>query len=281
MTRSGRDIERELADWLDDEARPMPQHVLESSLEAVSRSSQVGGRQRFGFGWFNQRFLAIGATATVVILLVLGGSTILANLTGFFGPGPGTGPTPPAGAQVWDPAVDFLEPPNQQNPSPDRYGNPDVWGYLRSWDGQYAADQYVALPNFDAELRQWYERDLVNLAVSRGPGPNEVSLHGWSDGTPANNRGAILAWHSPISGSVTLSGSVETETSCSEVADGVFLSIERDDETLEAFHLALGQARSFSFQATVELGQTIYFVNDPGEDARCDTALLVVAIWKP
>ncbi|HJT64699.1 MAG TPA: hypothetical protein VJ839_08020 [Candidatus Limnocylindria bacterium] len=278
MTRSDGDIERQLEDWLNDEARPMPPHVLESSLEAVSRTTQVGGRPRFGIR-LNQRLLMLAATAAVLVLVVLGGPTILVNLAGLFGPQPGAGPTStPTHVLLWDPAADFLEPPNQQNPSPDRYGNERVWGYMRSWDGQYEADRFFALPNFDVALLQWYERDLVNLHVSRGPTGNDISLHGWSDGNRSNNRAAILAWRSPISGSVTVSGTVEAEDDCPDPADGVFFSVARDAETLEAFHLALGQGRSFRFQTTIEVGQQLYFINDPGADSSCDTAVLLVAI---
>jgi hypothetical protein len=273
--------ERQVEEWLDAEARPMPPHVLESALEAVARTTQVGRKGRFGVPWLNQRFLAVGMAAAVVVLAVIAAPLIAENLDGLFGPQPGGGPDgSPREAQAWNPATDYRLPPNQVNPSPDRYGNPEVWSYVRSTDGDHTPERYFLLPNFHVDTGDWYERDFVNLIVGYSQPDHAMSLHGWSDGNPANNRFAILAWRSPISGAVTLRGAAWSDwPDCgAESADGITFFIERETETLATFHLALGDSHSFNVTTSVEVGETLYFINDPGADARCDTALLRLAI---
>jgi hypothetical protein len=106
--------ERELESWLQDSARPMPQYVLESSLETVARTPQVSPNGPFGIRWLNRRLLAVGAVAAVLLVAISFGPAVLDRLgrierTG--GVGAPTCAPPPSGLTGWwpgDGSVDDL-----------------------------------------------------------------------------------------------------------------------------------------------------------------------------
>lgn len=276
--------ERLLEDWLDDEARPMPQHVLEAALEAVSRTTQVGRKGRFAVPWLDQRVLAVGMAAAVFVLAVIAAPFIAENLDGLFGPQPGGGPDgSPGEAQVWDPAADFRGSPNQLNPSPDRYGNPDVWSYLRSASDAHDPAGYSALPDFEVvngNAMLWYERDLFSLLIGHRREEPTIWFHPWSDGNRANNHHAVLGWRSPVTGIVTLSGRVEhTEPTCIVgLTDGTTFSIDHEGTTLRTIVVTPGEREAFEVTALVASGEALYFVVDPGRASNCDNTSLQLTI---
>jgi hypothetical protein len=262
----------------------MPQHVLESALEAVSRTTQVGRKNRLGVPWLNQRFVVLAVAAVVAVLAVIAVPRALENLERLFGPQPGIGPeASEGGALIWDPAADFLDSPNQMNPSPDSYGNANVWSYMRSANATHNPAQYFLLPNFhvvSANADEWYERDLVNLLVAHSRADSVVSMHPWGGGPATDSRRfAILAWTSPIAGEVSVIGAVEAQATCgAQPADGHTFSIDRGDQTLESLRIHLGEGAGFEFRTTVAIGESLYFIVDPMNDSRCDLALLTLAI---
>jgi hypothetical protein len=287
MKRSDDDLERLLEDWLDAEARPMPQPVLESSLEAVTRTNQVGPLGRAGQKPWIRLAAPILAVAAVVLLIVTG-PTILRDLGGWIGLQPGgPGPTESAGTpQTWDAAVDFGRPPDHANPAPDRYGNPDVWSYLRSTYDLHNPGIYVTLPNFqvtEAGADQWYERDLLNLFVAYPQNSPSLSVHPWSDGDPDHNHNAIVGWISPASGWFRVTASAHLEaTECSEAADGVTFTVDQNAAVLRAASVSIGDgARVLEVQTLLEAGDGLYFVVAPGADAHCDTTDLTITITGP
>ncbi len=71
------DTERELEAWLHERARPMPQHVLESTLVSVGRTSQVSPGGPFGIGWLDRRLVAIGATVALALVAITIGPSVL------------------------------------------------------------------------------------------------------------------------------------------------------------------------------------------------------------
>ncbi|MGH2484309.1 MAG: hypothetical protein ACRDE9_07615, partial [Candidatus Limnocylindria bacterium] len=189
------------------------------------------------------------------------------------------------------PFVDFRLPPDQQNPSPDRYGNRDVWGYMRSRTEAHDPELYDFFPSFSigpctAPLLDlcpgphWHDPDVINLVVGYTEADHAISLHGWTDGDRANVNHAILSWRSPFTGSVRVAGVVEsTQSPCADIpTDGITFSIDRGAEPLETFHLSLGESREFSLPIRVEIGQRLYFINDPGTDGRCDNVILRMTI---
>jgi concanavalin A-like lectin/glucanase superfamily protein len=98
--------ERELEGWLQDSARPMPQYVLESSLETVARTPQVSPNGPFGIPWLNRRLLAVGAVAAVLLVAISLGPTVLDRLGRLERAGGVGAPTcapPPSGLTGWWP----------------------------------------------------------------------------------------------------------------------------------------------------------------------------------
>ena len=280
MPKSDHDIERLVEDWLDEEARAMPHHVLESSLEAVARATQVGAARPLRARWFSQRGLTFAIAAGAIVLAIAAGPTIVGDLGGLIGQVPGGGPRGSAPEiLVWNPATDFLVSPDQQNPSPDQYGNRQVWRYLRSETNSNDPATFLLLPNFNPDQTSWYERDLVNLVVGYSAIQNTINLHGWADGNRSHNHHAILGWRSPVSGTVHLRGAAWSPTpSCPEPADGPTLTIQLDGAMVANYPLGLGGTKDLNLILEVEAGQSLYFSNDPGLDARCDNIFLRLTI---
>ena len=50
--------------------------------------------------------------------------------------------------RLWNPGTDWRSSPDHANPSPDRYGNPDVWSYLASTTLLHDPSTYSLLPGF-------------------------------------------------------------------------------------------------------------------------------------
>ena len=269
--RSDQDIERHLEDWLQDKARPIPHNVLEEVLEAVARIPQAGIRSP---GWLGNRRAGVLVGAVVVGLAVLAGGLAVDRI-GSLVPNPSQSPGP---EQIWDPAAELLTAPNQLNPSPDSYGNPGVWSYLRSESAQHDPSRYVPMSSSDAD--GWSAPGLVNLFVHVDKENGVLNLHPWSDGSI--RRDAILAWASPVTGQISIEGGVGRAQSSCEVPTGMMdFSIDRESTTLWSTSLALGESADIGVTTTVTAGETLYFVVDAGPDARCDLTYLGLRILFP
>jgi hypothetical protein len=275
--RSDDEIGRLLEDWLDHEARPMPHDVLESSLEAVSRTGQENLR-RGGPAWLRSRPMGVLAAAAVLILVVLAGG-LTANLVGSIGPSESASAGIP---QTWDPAADFDLASPRQNPGPDQYGNPAVWSYLRTPGAEHDPSTYFLLPDFADPLatiggETWYDSDYVNLLIGMRAGEDAIYMHPWSDG--AIRKDAILGWTSPIAGRVMVQGTVaRTQHSCPADAGDIIFSIERGMVSLQQTGLGFAQNETFSLTTPVTIGESLYFIVDADADANCDLTELRVTI---
>lgn len=280
---SERDVERRVEEWLEDEARPMPHDVLEGALEAVTRTSQVGTR-RFGPAWLSSRSMVVVAAATVLILVVVAGGLAVDRIGSLL-------PTESASAgpvQVWDPVADWLSAPNHQNPSPDSYGNPGVWSYMRSTSASHDPTNYLLMPNFEGD-HAWNQPGMTNLPDFLGEAWNEPAMINEFVGLGAANAAiylhptpgahAVLAWTSPVAGEVTIDGVVaRPQDPCSSPGGGLLFSVDRGSETLRSIGLDHGQRAAFNLSTTVGRGDTVYFIVDPGADGLCDLTSLQVTI---
>jgi len=275
--RSDDEMERLLQDWLDDEARPMPHDVLESALEAVGRTSQEN-RRRAGPAWLGSRPASLLAVAAVLILVVLAGG-LTANLVGSFGPIESASARIP---QTWDPAADFDLASPRGNPGPDQHDNPAVWSYLRTPGAEHDPATYVLLPDFADPLptfggTAWYEANYLNLLIGKRATSDALYMHPWSDG--AITRDAILGWTSPITGQVTVEGTVaRAQHSCPVDAGDIIFSVERGMESLQRTVLGFAQNAQFSLTTSVTIGESLYFIVDADADASCDLTELRVTI---
>jgi hypothetical protein len=271
--RSDQEIERQLEDWLEEEARPMPHEVLEGALEAVARTPQAGARHG-GPRWLGSRPMGMLGAAAVLVLVVVAGGLAVDRIGSLF-------PTESGGAgtvQVWDPVADWRSAPDQQNPSPDSYGNPAVWSYLRSTSSRHEPTTYILMPNHESDwpgfLREaWSEPAMTNVVVAVWPSDAVIYLH------PTSGVHTILAWTSPVAGEVTIDGVVaRPQNPCEEPSDGLIFSVDRSSDTLETIGLDLGQRTPFNLTTTVDIGDTVYFVADSDGDANCDLTQLQVTI---
>ena len=260
-----RDVEGMLADWLEEEAAPIPDHLLAKIVDTPSRHAQLGASGSLG-GALGRSLLAVAAAA-VLLLAVVTGPTLLDRLSALVGsllrPEPMT----------WDAALDFRTLTEARNPSPDRHGNADVWSYLHGADGDHDPDDYLKLVDHRAiGPKNWYDRGYVNLFVGAAPGEDRLTMHPW--GGAEDIRAAILAWRSPIAGEVTVTGTVEVDATC---GDGVIFSLDRGPDGLERIPVAFG-SREFSVTTPIRIGESLYFHVEPGTDATCDTTWLTLRI---
>jgi len=270
---SDHDVERRVEDWLEAEARPMPHHVLEGALEAIPRTSQVGTR-RIGPAWLRYRSVALLAGAALVVLIVAAGALTVDRLRHLWD---GTGAVP-SEPRVWDPVADWLSAPNQENPSPDNYGNPNVWSYMRSTSSLHEPTNYILMPNYEVDWpgflgEAWYEPAMINVVVALQVADGSIYLH------PTGGVHAILAWISPVVGEITIDAVVaRPQKPCEAPSDGLLFSIDRGSETLRTMKLDLGQRTDLNLNTTVDIGDTVYFVVDADGDANCDLTQLQVTI---
>jgi hypothetical protein len=185
------------------------------------------------------------------------------------------------GTLVWDPAADFRPSPGQVNPNPDSYGSDGVWSYLASADLDHDPDRYSPLSHYsiiDSGRQQWDSPEFVNLLVAHLSGERRLLLHAFG-GHGSGVRSAILGWRSPVSGQVTVQGTVElSDTSCAAMNGGIVFWIDQGAHTLERFVIAAGGRQHLSLETTVEANEFLYFVTDPGLDSNCDTTLLALSI---
>jgi hypothetical protein len=276
--RSDEEVERHLEEWLEEAAQPMPHEVLEGALEAVARTPQVGARG--SARWLDSRPMTILTAAAVLLLIAVAGSLAVDRI-GSLLPDPSTSARP---TRVWDPAADWRSPPSQENPSADSYGNSGVWSYMRSQDARHEPVRYYLLPGFrvvDSNAQEWSERDYVNLFVARSESQGAIAMHPWSSGPEVTDRrNAILAWRSPITGSLTLRGHIAANaTECPEDhPDGFTFFIDQWAQTIHAVTLSLGQSAALDLSLTVTAGDSLYFILDAGANAWCDSALLTLRI---
>ena len=271
--RSDHEVERILEDWLEDEARTMPEPVMNSIVEEAKRHSQLGPRRGLGLNRPAWRAALTLATAGLAVLLVLIAPPLV-NLVATLVGGPSNVGQPAEGAMHWDAMLQFREYPNQLNPAPDGYGHQTVFTYLYASGPTHDPTQYVPLSQFETSdrIERWYDPE-VDVHVGRAPGPDGLELHPGGGG--ADSHAAIIAWRNPVEASLIVAGSVEVDASC---GDGIVFSIEHGSDTVEGFELA-GGSRSFRFEAEAfHSGDVLHFIVDPGTDNRCDTTLLNLTI---
>ena len=273
--RSEQEIERLLEDWLADEAQPMPREVLEGSLESVARTPQTRARG-LDWGWLRAPVGGLAAAAVLALVIVAGGLTF--DRIGSWFP---SGSASPGPTQVWDPVVDFAASAGR-NPGPDQFGNPAVWTYLRTPGAEHDPASYVLLPDFADPLTTfggaaWYDADYLNLLVGKRAAADGIYLHPWSGGS--SKRNAVLAWTSPVSGQVTVEGTVaRAQHSCPAVAGDIIFSVDRSDISLEQITVGFAQNAEFRVTTSMVVGESLYFIVDADADANCDGTELHLTI---
>ncbi len=207
--------------------------------------------------------------------------------------GPPPAGTTPAGAQTWKLADDFAT--SDSNPAPDSHGNAGVWHFCTSAGLAHEEGGYTKLPLFDADilgsgLKGWYGSPVdcastrlgivlvnpvstdVSLCTAVVPG-HAVAVH------PTPARMAIVAWRSPVSGSIRVAGGVSDIDP--NGGDGVqWLIAKGSGAPLDSGAIVNGGSQEFSsaLAVDVEVGDVLYFGVHPGGGDDYDSTKLDITL---
>ena len=208
-----------------------------------------------------------------------------------------SGAVPIPASMTWDLAKDFRTAPSQANPSPDRCGNKGVWSYLAGPSND--PDAYRQLPDFATgkfhvqSLETWSgehqssdEADTLP-AVGLNVTPDAVDIYNihWPAGDvlvhPLPSDAAVVAWRSPITGTVTIFGQawLAQHPDC---GNGVEWSL-RDGATVLRSGAIAGheKARWTVPRLHVTKGDQIYLAIDARDDYHsCDSTIVRLIIKK-
>lgn len=139
----------------------------------------------------------------------------------------GEGGSPSIDGRVWDLSLDFRLSPNQENPSRDAFGNAGVWHYLERPTGAGSSqDTYLSTFQVITDTNRWQSplrTDFHQVGRNTAAGSFVFMV-------PHNVANAVVAWESPIDGTVRVAGTLgDGDTSC---GNGVTWSIQRGDTVL-------------------------------------------------
>ena len=136
--------------------------------------------------------------------------------------------TAPAGATPlsWNLAADFRRAPDQANPGPDQYGNPEVWFFMAGLGEKPATYELLTtfVSNaFDVEgLEQWQgifdpgdpNAKLPAVGVNATGIDQHPTTFTWPADAirlhPLRKRSVVIGWQSPIDGSIVFDARYET-----------------------------------------------------------------------
>ena len=196
-------------------------------------------------------------------------------------------------AAAWNFASEFRGVPSPANPAPDSYGNPGVWSYLQGT--AHNTSTYALLPTFLGNL-------CSNGAVDSWTTPSGYPVVDHNRGTttatcatdthpagagwvhPASAGPAIIGWKSPISGTVSVAGSVADDDGV--CGDGILWSIDKGSTTLASGSFVNGGSQAFSAgtgggslaSQAVSAGDQLFLLVLPGADYFCDATRVNLTI---
>lgn len=196
----------------------------------------------------------------------------------------------PFGCSSWNLATDFRILPNQENPNRDSCNNLGVWGFMGSgsltrdpanyylysifgnggipglniWSGNYL-DSNGRFPHigFNASGATFIQGAITWPA-------NTVDVH------PAPSQLVIMAWRSPVTGYVSVTGGVsDNNPAC---GDGVLWYIDKNSTTVASGGYVNGGSQTFANgvggtglnTVAVSAGDVIYLAIHPGGNYLCD-----------
>jgi hypothetical protein len=194
--------------------------------------------------------------------------------------------------RTWDPAKDIATTGNQVSFN---QGARQVWYFMESHALVHNPRIYRFLDQYNAPARPltgivipdgfscWQDETLILPDVCFNFNDTPVTLEGFDvppktlDMHPGTDRFAIVAWKSPLNGTVRIEGAFgDLHAAC---GNGVLWSVDRGSETLKAGDLPNGATQSFSLaDVTVTTNDVLYFIVDPKDDFMCDSTRLDVTI---
>jgi hypothetical protein len=123
----------------------------------------------------------------------------------------------------WNFAKEFKVSPDQANPNPDNCGNANVWYFMKSDTLDHDPTTYTLLPNFVSDafqipgIQEWQEpvADALPAVGINATGTfQQVFTISWPAGVvrvhPMPTQLVIVGWRSPITGSVMVTGGVDS-----------------------------------------------------------------------
>lgn len=213
------------------------------------------------------------------------------TITPTFTPTPTNTLTPTATPFVcssWDLASDFLAVPNQENPNRDSCNNLDVWSFMESTSLTRDPASYSLLPYFTDSnlpgLNQWYGNvphvsyNASDTTITQGAitiPPHTIDVH------PGPSQLAIMAWHSPVTGYVSITGGVSDNnpyTGPCNYQDGIVWYIDKNTSNLAyggypntgSQNFANGTGGAGLNTVAVNVGDVIYLAIGPDANYYCD-----------
>lgn len=203
--------------------------------------------------------------------------------------------------QTWNLSADMGSHP-ARNPAPDKYGHSKVWYFLSGAldePGTFRKLPFVSPASLASECGypQTYawEHGFTYPVISynqqaipatnpclAGEHSSAVAAHTVVVGPTLNesDQGVVMEWKPPISGTVTLSGSLTGMQSCET---GITYEVDQGTSTLIAGNEVGNQTASFkSLVISVKTGQPVYLeiVDAPGSDGSCDNILVTFTITR-
>lgn len=187
----------------------------------------------------------------------------------------------------WNAFADFSVAPDEANPGPDQCGNAGVWSYLAA-PTAHTPSSYSLLPYYTASWlssgqpawRSTGSYDLPVVAVNRGPTVYPLTIT-WPANTmlvhPEMTVPVVVAWTSPISGTVAITGGVSSfDATC---GNGIAWSIDHGSTVLASGSHPRGGSQSFAAGSdgaslasiSVLPGETLYLLVLPNGEYYCDS----------
>jgi hypothetical protein len=288
-------------------SNPAPAGGALVTLSSNSAVATVPASVMVAAGAVNQLFAAstnaVTALTTATIFATYSGVTKSTVLS--------VAPVDSAQPLVWDLAGDFRPSPNAQNPSPDAYGNPNVWHYMTNAAATFDRDgNYTLLTTFKTgELGMWpvntpffQEWKIFGDTPWVGKNTSESTLDlffqipvpaGAALLHPNYDRNVVIGWRSPIEGEVSVEGKIESINFCggSTEEGGVTWNIDKNSGPSNPGSIASGAIDALSYQdflsgeggdslrrVSVKVGDMIYLVVGPRSNYACDWTLVDLSI---
>jgi hypothetical protein len=214
-------------------------------------------------------------------------------------PPPTSTPSPPP-CTSWNLASDFRISPNQENPNRDSCNNLGIWEFMGSTSltrdplTYYRASTFIPATGGYTGLDFWF--GTYQDSNGRFPGigfngsgqtrvfgnitfpVNAVDIH------PAPNQMGIIAWHSPISGYISVTGGVSDNDPGG--GDGILWYIDQNSTGVASGGISNGGSQAFASglgganlnTISVVAGDVIYLVIHPNGNYYYDNTRIDIAI---
>jgi hypothetical protein len=212
----------------------------------------------------------------------------------------------PTECTQWDINNDFRISPDQENPNRDSCGTVGVWEFMGSISLTRDPNTYYTLSTFTPGIGGYPGLDFWFGTYVDGNGQfpaigfngsgetrvfdghitfpaNAVDIH------PGPSQMGIIAWHSPLSGYVSITGGVsDNDHAC---GDGILWYLDKDSTSLAEGYISnapVDQGGSQSFEngsggaglnaVNVGVGETIYLAIHPNGNYICDNTKVELSI---